>query len=184
MGRKRVGDIIGKPRPRREATYLQDEITNRWGTAELPRQGRSGTFSNKDGDAGSFIPPACPGYRHHFGLGKPPPPTVPPMRHAGALEYTGRKALRQLPVRQGGREEAQTTGGGGSEGEFWEGLPGLWGNAGDSHLVQITGTGYDGGGRRLDGSGRKIKKGSEELEADDKDPGPGEGRPEDIRFGF
>ena len=70
------------------STYLQDEFSNRWGTAELPRRGVSGTGSDEDDDASSFIPSAFPGYRHHFGGGKPPPPTVPLMRHAGSLEYT------------------------------------------------------------------------------------------------
>ena len=48
----------------------------------------SGTDGNEDGNAGSFISPACTGYRHNFGGGKPPPPTVPPMRHPGILVYT------------------------------------------------------------------------------------------------
>ena len=29
--------------------------------------------------------PACPGYCGHFGGGKPPPHTVPPLRHSGTL---------------------------------------------------------------------------------------------------
>ena len=34
--------------------------------------------------------------------GKHPPPTVPPMRHAGPLAYTEQKAPFQRTVRQGG----------------------------------------------------------------------------------
>ena len=62
MIRKRVVDVIGKAQ-----------------NTELPRQGVSGTGGDEDGDAGSFLPPACLGYRHHFGGWKTPPPTVPPM---------------------------------------------------------------------------------------------------------
>ena len=72
----------------------------------------------------------------------------------------------------------------GAAGEFGEGLPGLWGTAGDSHLVQLPGTGYESRGRRLYGGDGKLKKGLEDLDVDDKDPGPGGGRPEDIRFVF
>ena len=38
-----------------------------------------------------------------------------------------------------------TAGGGGAAGEYREVLLGLWGTARDSHLVRITGKGYDGG---------------------------------------
>ena len=72
-----------------------------------------------------------------------PPPTVNPTRHAGALLYTKQEAPRQLTVRQGCGEEAQTAGRGGAGGEFGEGLSGLYGTAGDSDLVQVPGTGYD-----------------------------------------
>ena len=44
-------------------------------------------------------------------------------------------------------------------GEFGGGLPGLWGTSGDSNLVQIPGTGYDGGGQQLEGGGGQLKKG-------------------------
>ena len=67
-------------------------------------------------------------------------------------------------------------------GDFVEGLPGLWGTAGDSHLFQLSGNGYDSGGQQLSGGGGKLKKISEELDVDDEDPGPGGGRHEDIRF--
>ena len=106
------------------------------------------------------------------------------MQHAIALDYTEREAPHHHPVRQGGGEQAQTAGGGGATGEFGEGLPGLWGTALHSHLVQVTGTGYDGGGRRLASGGRQTKKVLEELDADDEDPGLGGGRPEDIQFIF
>ena len=97
--------------PRWGAIYLQDGLPDRRGAAELPHQGVYGTGGNEDGDAGSFLPPACPGYRHHCGGGKPPPPMVPPMQHAGSLACNEREAPCHRPVRQGGGEEAQAAGG-------------------------------------------------------------------------
>ena len=109
----------------------------------------------------SFLPPACPGYHHRFGEGKILPPTVSKMQHAGALAYNEWEAPRHQLVRQWDGEELQMAGGGGTVGEFGEGLTGLWGTAGDSHIFQVPGTSYDSGGRRMDGSGRQINKGSE-----------------------
>ena len=121
-------------------------------------------------------------YVYGFGSGKPLQPTVTPRRHDGALAYTELEAPHHRPVHQGEGEESQTAGGGGDAGEFVEGLPGLWGTAEDSHLVQVPGAVYDGGGRRLVGGGRQLKKGFEELDSDEEDPGSGGGRPEDILF--
>ena len=70
---------------------------------------------------------------------------MPLMRHDDALAYTEQEAPFHRPVLQGGREEAQTAGGGGAAGEFGEGITGLWGIARASHLVRLTGKGYDGG---------------------------------------
>ena len=82
---------------------------------------------------------------------------------------------------QGVQKEAHTSGGGGASGEFGEDLPGLRGIDENIHLVQVYGTGSDGGGQQLDGGSRQHEKGQEELDADDEDPGPGRGRPEDVR---
>ena len=106
------------------------------------------------------------------------------MRHTGALEYTEREAPPQRPVRQGGGEEAQKSGGGGATGEFGEDLTGLWGTAGNSHPVQVYGTGYEFEGLKLACSGGQLKKGLEYLDADDEDTDTGGGRPNDIRFIF
>ena len=51
--------------------------------AELPGGGTPGPSCDEDGDASLFPIPACYGHRGHSGVGKPPPPTVHPMRHAG-----------------------------------------------------------------------------------------------------
>ena len=56
--------------------------------AELRGEGMPRTSSNKDGDAGTFSAPTCPRHCDHFGGGKKPLPTVPPMRHYGPLTYT------------------------------------------------------------------------------------------------
>ena len=50
--------------------------------------------------------------------------------------------------------------------------------------MQVPGTGYDDGGRQLGGGGGKLKKGSEEFDVGDKDPGKLGGRPKDIRVFF
>ena len=68
--------------------------------------------------------------------------------------------------------------------EFGEVLPSLQGTAGISDLVQVYGTGSDGGGRKLAGCGSQPEEGGEDLDADDEDPGPGGGRPEDIEGCF
>ena len=61
-------------------------------SAELPSEEMPRTSSDKDGDASTFYSPACPGHRGHFGGGKQPPPTVPPVQISGPLAYTERKA--------------------------------------------------------------------------------------------
>ena len=66
------------------------------------------------------------------------------MLHAGALACTEREECYHRPVQQVGGEESHTAGGGGSVGEFREGLLGLQGTSGNSHLVQVSETGYDG----------------------------------------
>ena len=93
------------------------------------------------------------------------------MRHDGALKCTEWEAPCHLPVHQGGGEEVQTAVRGGAAGDFTEGLPGLRGTAGNSHLIQVYGTGYDSGGRQLSGGDGKINKILEELDADDEDTG-------------
>ena len=57
--------------------------------------------------------------------GNPPPPTVHPVQHSGALEFTEWEAPCHLPVRQGGGEEAPTADIRGDVGDYREGLPGL-----------------------------------------------------------
>ena len=80
---------------------------------ELPGGGMPRTSDDKDGDVDKFYAPACNGHRGHFGGGKPPPTTVPPMQYAGTLAYTEWKAPCHRTVCQGsGAEEAAVSGGG------------------------------------------------------------------------
>ena len=72
----------------RGSRHLQDGFTNLWEKKELLYRGVLGTGDDADGYAGSFLSPSCPGHRHHIGEGKPPPPMVPLVQHAGALEST------------------------------------------------------------------------------------------------
>ena len=97
-----------------------------------------GTSVDEDGDAGPFSAPAFPGHRGHFGRGKPPPPTVPPMRHSVPLACVER-------VRQGGGAEEKVSGGEGIEVELVEGLSGLWRTFGKCDGIQVSEKGDDGG---------------------------------------
>ena len=106
----------------------------------------SGTSSDEDGDAGKMFPLACPGYRCHFGRGKPIPPKVNPLRHAGALTCSEQEAPCHPPVCQGGGKESKAAGGGGTAGELGEGLSDLWGTIGERNVFQVYGKGVDGGG--------------------------------------
>ena len=75
------------------------------------------TSGDEDGDAGTFYAPKFPGNRGNFGGGKPPPPTVPPMRHAVPLAHTERKSPCHLTVLQGSGAKEAAVSGGGIEGE-------------------------------------------------------------------
>ena len=66
--------------------------------------------------------PEFSGHRGHFGVGKPPPTTVPPMQHAGPLSYIERNSPCHRTVRQGGGAKEAAVSGGGVEGEHGEGL--------------------------------------------------------------
>ena len=67
-------------------------LTGQGRPAELPGGGMPRTSGDEDINVGTHSALECPGHRGHFGGGKPPPPTVPPIRHAGPLAYTERKA--------------------------------------------------------------------------------------------
>ena len=80
-------------------------------TGEMPRPGRE-----EDSDDDALFQPACPGYRDHLGGGKPPPPTVTTMRHAGPMEVTKRQAPHHRTVQKGRGTKEASDGGGRVEG--------------------------------------------------------------------
>ena len=81
---------------------------------------------NKDSDAGTFYASACPGYCGNFGVGKPSPPMVPPMRYAGTLVRSEQKSPCHHPVRQGSGAEEAVASGGVTAGDLVEVFSGLW----------------------------------------------------------
>ena len=86
-------------------------------------------------------------YCDHTGGGKPPPPTVPPVQHAGDLAGAKRAEYHHFSVRQGGRYKETSDGGRGDAGECGYGLSGLHKTSSDAYLLQIYGAGLDGGGK-------------------------------------
>ena len=83
---------LGSHNPCQGTADVPDGITDRGRIAELPGQGLYGTSGDKDCKSGTFPSSAYPGYCVHFGGGKPTPPTVPPMKHAGTLSCSEREA--------------------------------------------------------------------------------------------
>ena len=72
---------------------------------------------NADGDDVPLLTPACQGHRDHTGVGQPPPPMGPPMRHAGSLEVAEWETYYHHSVCQGGGTEETEAGGRGDAGE-------------------------------------------------------------------
>ena len=102
------------------------DLTDQGRPTEMPGGGIPRTSGDEDGNAGTFYAPECTGKYGHFGGEKPPPPTVPLVRHTGHLMYTEQKAPCHRTVRQGSGSEEKEVSGGGIEGEHGEGLSGLW----------------------------------------------------------
>ena len=106
----------------RRSADVSHGLTGQGRPAELPGGGLPRTSGNEDGNAGTFYATACPGHCGNFEGGKLPPPTVPPMQHAGPLVYTEWTAPCHCTVRQGAGSKEGAVSGGGSEGEHKEGL--------------------------------------------------------------
>ena len=68
--------------------YISHGLPGQGRPAELPGGEMPRTSGNEGGNAGTFSAPACTGQRSNFVRIKPPPPTVPLMRHAGPLVHT------------------------------------------------------------------------------------------------
>ena len=99
--------------------------------AELPCGGMPRTSIDEDGNAGPFPASEFPGHYGHFGGGKPPPPTVPLMRHDGPLAYTEQKAPCHRTVCHGSGAKEAAACIGRAEGEHGEGLQDIRGSAGN-----------------------------------------------------
>ena len=108
----------------RRATDVPDGLPDQGSAADLTSGGLPRPGRDEDVDADALFQPACPGYCDHFVGGKPPPPTVPPMRHAGPMEGTKRQAPHLRTVRKGHGTKEVSDGGGGVEGEHGEDLRG------------------------------------------------------------
>ena len=76
---------MDNPGRRDQVTDFLNEIPGEESPVELPGGGMPRLSSDKDGNAGALTGPACPRYRGHSGGGKPPPPMLHPMKHAGHL---------------------------------------------------------------------------------------------------
>ena len=109
---------------------LSDGISGQGRPADLPGGGMTGPSSDEDGDAGSLTIPACPGHHGHYGGGKPPSPTVNPMRHTGPPAVTECQAPCHSSVcqRRGAKEAAASRGR--AKGELGEGLISIQGASG------------------------------------------------------
>ena len=103
----------------------------------------TGTSGKEDINAGKFYTPACQGHHGHFGGGKPPPSTFPPLQHAGVLECSEREAPCHCPVCQEGGKKANAAGVGGTVGDLGEILSGLQVTIGDRDVLKVSGKGVD-----------------------------------------
>ena len=92
---------------------------------ELPGVGMPGPSGNEDGNVGSLPIPACSGHCVHYGVRKPPPPMLHPMRHSGLPAGTERQAHCHQSVRQRRGAKEAAANGGGAEGELGTGLGGI-----------------------------------------------------------
>ena len=94
------GDTTDLENPGRggRATDFTNDIPGKGKPAELPGGGMPRPSSEEDGNTGALPAPSCPQHRGHSVGGKPPPPTVCLMRHAGPLASPERQAPCYSPV--------------------------------------------------------------------------------------
>ena len=84
---------------------------------------------------------SCTGHCGDTGGGQPPPPTVPSVRHAGAMVVIDRYAWAHGSMQEGGGAKLKTPGSGGEEGSHIQGVQRVWTSLGDGDLLQIIGAG-------------------------------------------
>ena len=162
------------------ATDFQNDFPGEEMPTDIPGGGMPGPSGEKDINAGALCAPACYRHRDHYGGGKPPPPTVRPMRHDGPPVGPERQAPCYSPVCQGsGAKEAAARGGGG-EGELGAGLRGIQGTNTRFLNIYIPGEGVDGRIKLLVCGVRQPWEDAEELGAVISDSEPGGGRSESV----
>ena len=104
---------------------FQDDLTSKGSPAEMPGGGMPGQSGEKDGNTGALPTLAYPKHRGNSGRGKPTPPTVSPILHAGPPAGLERQAPDHVLVCQGAGAEEVTIHGGGDEGDIRAGLRGI-----------------------------------------------------------
>ena len=86
---------------------------------------------------GEFLAPARPGNHGYTGGGKTPPPTVPSMRHSGAMARSEWDASANRAMQERRRAKEMVPGSDGGEGGHIQGIQSVWMYPGDVDLFQI-----------------------------------------------
>ena len=110
------------PGHRGRGTDISNGLTGQGRPAELPGGGMPGPSNDEDGDAGVLPAPAFPRQCGHSRVGKPTPPMMHRMRHAGPPAGAERKSPCHRAVRQGSGAEEVESHGGIVQGDLGEGL--------------------------------------------------------------
>ena len=79
------------------------KLSEKAGPRPCPVQGCSVWESTQTSMRLQFFAPAFPGHRGDTGRGKPPPPTVPSVKYAGAMAGSERYALVHRAIHEGSR---------------------------------------------------------------------------------
>ena len=79
-----------------------------------------------DGHANALLALECLGHRGNTERGKPPPPTVSFVRHAGDVAVPERVTPAHIIWQEAGRAEARAVGGGGGKGGHLMDVQRLW----------------------------------------------------------
>ena len=104
------------------ASDFQNDLPGQGRPADLPSGRIPRQSGDKDSNAGALLALACPQHRGDSGGGKPPPPTLRPMQHAGSQAGPEQTAPDHGTVCKWGGAEKTTDRGGGEKGEFGAGL--------------------------------------------------------------
>ena len=95
---------------------------------------------------GALLESARPGHCGNTGIGKPPPTTVPSVRHSGAVAFPKRIAQAHSAVQERGGSEETAFGGRGGKGGNLKGVQQLWAHPQYGPILQVTEESDIGGG--------------------------------------